>query len=131
MCGFMDNLGWFIMSPSEQWNIVLTMIGGVFVLVFAVVTSRQWYLSKVIEIETNILENTASGRAYFYNLDQRGDVEDTTRTEFQEYLAMYTNTSERIVDNNLSLAELRKLNKLHIAGTKFIQKYTDIRISES
>jgi hypothetical protein len=131
MCEFMDYLGWFSMSPSEQWDIVLTMIGGVFVLVFAVVASRQWYLSKVIEIEMNILENTASGRAHFYNLDQRGDVEDTTRTEFQKYLAMYTNTSERIIDNNLRLAELRKLNKLHIAGTEFIQKYTDIRISES
>ncbi len=122
VCEFIDYLGWFSMTAYQQWDVFSKILAAGTVIVIAWITSRRWRLGKKIEIEQTLIENMAFGRALFYDSKDSSTVDEATRKEFKKKLEMYTRTTNRILSKNLGLAELRKLNKQHIAATKFIQE---------
>ena len=55
MCGFIEWLGWNVLTPKEQWEHGLEVLGIVGALVAFLWTVNQWLLAKKIEFEISIL----------------------------------------------------------------------------
>ena len=123
----LENLGAIDMPLADKWYIGLKIIGMIGAGSLAAWTIYSWVLSKKIEIEMSLLENMASGRAHFLASSASKTLDEATKIEFQQFLDMYTKTTNKIISKNLGLAELMTLNKRHAAATKFIQEYVEIR----
>ena len=112
MCGFMEWLGWFDMSPVEQWGTAIKLIGSILAIGLGTFTVWSWWTSKVIELERELIEATAFTLAHLSDIEVAEKVRFSTPSpQTHKYIKEYTELSKKLVKEKLGLRSLRKLSK--------------------
>lgn len=115
------------MSSVEKWQIGTSIVLGVIALIGAASWKMfKWYRAKKSKYENRLLENLGILLAEFETQKKSSTVDEATKMEFQQYCVRFTQLIIRINNEDLGLAELRRLDKKYIARTKFIQKGLEI-----
>lgn len=124
MCGFMDSLGWFVMSTAEQWDTFLKILGMVGAILLAGWTIYSWRLTKIIEIEIEVIKNIASSLAHWTVAQNNPNksVQDSIE------ISALNDLKETLLNENLGLRELRKLHKKQVDISEFIEILTELEV---
>ena len=127
MCEFMDNLGWFGMSSSEQWGTALKILGMFGAIGLVLWTIYSWRLVKIIEITNSLLQNLADLEAYWRSIEaiQSNKNKKDKAKEANQNASIISKMADHIIQKKLGLWKLRKLDKAYIYQGVFSQKLTE------
>jgi hypothetical protein len=128
MFNFMDQIGWFAMSPAEQWQTALTLLGFVGALGLFWWTIHSWRLTKTIDLENQISQNyskihamSAKMLAIAEGLHSEPDLID--KKQVQGTIDKAKEVTDTIVNKDVPLKVLRTLNKQAIRDLHFLEHF--------
>lgn len=127
MCEFMDYLGWFSMSSSEQWDIVLKILGSLGAILLAGWTIYSWRLAKTIEFTNSLLQNFANLEAYWQFHEARNLTKNKQNEadKANQRASEISQLADHVMLKNLGLKKLRDLDKRHMYQAALNQKLNE------